>query len=64
LGGDTDTIACMTGAIAGAFLGIDKIPKNWIQTVEENDFFIQSSKQLFLLSQKLQSNMRTEIQNS
>ena len=64
LGGDTDTIACMTGAIAGAFLGIDKIPKNWIQTVEENDFFIQSSKQLFLLSQKMQSNMRTEIQNS
>ncbi len=64
LGGDTDTIACMAGAIAGAFFGIDKIPKNWVQTVEENDFFIQSSKQLFLLSQKMQSNMRSKIQNS
>ena len=27
LGGDTDTIASMTGAIAGAYLGADRIPQ-------------------------------------
>lgn len=27
LGGDTDTIACMTGAISGAFLGFEAIPR-------------------------------------
>ncbi|MFX0125781.1 MAG: ADP-ribosylglycohydrolase family protein [Candidatus Hodarchaeota archaeon] len=38
-GGDTDTIACMSGAIAGAFLGIREIPKNWIDIVEDLDVF-------------------------
>jgi poly(ADP-ribose) glycohydrolase ARH3 len=53
LGGDTDTIACMTGAIAGAFFGIDMIPKKLVETVEEKEFFIKSSKQLFSLSKTL-----------
>ncbi len=30
-GRDCDTIACMTGYIAGAFNGIDKIPNKWIE---------------------------------
>jgi len=29
LGGDTDTIAAMTGAITGAYLGIESIPDKW-----------------------------------
>jgi len=29
LGGDTDTIATMAGAIAGAYYGIDAIPASW-----------------------------------
>ncbi|MFX0085127.1 MAG: ADP-ribosylglycohydrolase family protein [Candidatus Hodarchaeota archaeon] len=53
LGGDTDTIACMTGAIAGAFHSIDKLPKNFVETVEEKDIFIKSAQQLFLLSKAL-----------
>lgn len=28
LGGDTDTIASMTGAIAGAYYGVESIPKS------------------------------------
>ena len=34
LGGDTDTIATMAGAIAGAYWGEEKIPKIWQQSCE------------------------------
>lgn len=34
LGGDTDTIACMAGAIAGAHYGIESIPQSWIKCCE------------------------------
>jgi ADP-ribosylglycohydrolase len=29
LGGDTDTIGAMAGAISGAYLGIEAIPAEW-----------------------------------
>jgi poly(ADP-ribose) glycohydrolase ARH3 len=35
IGGDTDTIASMAGAISGAFLGRDAIPEKWLKTVRE-----------------------------
>ena len=35
LGGDTDTIACMAGALAGAHLGQDGIPALWAEGVED-----------------------------
>jgi poly(ADP-ribose) glycohydrolase ARH3 len=34
LGGDTDTIAAMTGALAGAFLGAKSIPAHLVQALE------------------------------
>lgn len=34
LGGDTDTIACMAGAIAGAHYGVEVIPECWIKCCE------------------------------
>jgi poly(ADP-ribose) glycohydrolase ARH3 len=34
LGGDTDTIGAMTGAIAGAFHGVDAIPTSWLEAME------------------------------
>lgn len=34
LGGDTDTIACMAGAIAGAHYGVEAIPECWIRCCE------------------------------
>lgn len=34
LGGDTDTIACMAGAIAGAHYGIEAISRSWIKCCE------------------------------
>lgn len=33
-GGDTDTIASITGALAGAFKGIDAVPAEWVEQVE------------------------------
>ncbi|MBI3924484.1 MAG: ADP-ribosylglycohydrolase family protein [Armatimonadetes bacterium] len=38
LGGDTDTIAAMAGAIAGAFLGSSAIPPRWLERVQEEHY--------------------------
>jgi poly(ADP-ribose) glycohydrolase ARH3 len=38
LGGDADTIACMAGAIVGARLGVQAIPRRWLARVRE-DFY-------------------------
>lgn len=48
-GGDTDTIACMAGGIAGAFLGLKVIPKNWIDIVEDVDVFQNLAGELYEL---------------
>ena len=33
LGGDTDTIAAVTGALAGALYGVEGIPKDWLEAL-------------------------------
>jgi poly(ADP-ribose) glycohydrolase ARH3 len=35
LGGDTDTLAAMTGALSGARLGIDSIPRHLLEILED-----------------------------
>lgn len=35
LGGDTDTIASMAGAIGGGYWGFDTIPQDWLDSCEE-----------------------------
>lgn len=37
LGGDTDTIASMAGALAGAYLGYSAIPAKWVERTEATD---------------------------
>lgn len=37
LGGDTDTIGAMTGALAGAYLGAGAIPVAWFDVLENKD---------------------------
>jgi poly(ADP-ribose) glycohydrolase ARH3 len=37
LGGDTDTVAAMTGAIAGARHGVSSIPSRWLEALEDGD---------------------------
>lgn len=45
LGGDTDTIAAMTGALSGAYLGIGAIPAHW-KDVESSQVLIGLADQL------------------
>jgi len=51
LGGDTDTIGAMTGAIAGAYHGYQKIPSRWLDKLENGtkgrDYVIQLAKELY-----------------
>lgn len=49
LGGDTDTIASMACAMAGAYHGFQKIPYSWISACESSDEFSQYAEQLIEL---------------
>ncbi|XP_056004434.1 ADP-ribosylhydrolase ARH3-like [Ostrea edulis] len=50
LGGDTDTIATMAGAIAGAHYGIESIPKSWQVGCEAVDEALKFAQQLYQIS--------------
>ncbi|XP_076833635.1 ADP-ribosylhydrolase ARH3 [Brachyhypopomus gauderio] len=49
LGGDTDTIACMAGAIAGAHYGIVGIPQSWQRSCEGAEEADQLAERLYKL---------------
>lgn len=53
LGGDTDTIACMAGAIAGAHYGIETIPQSWIKCCEGAEDADVSAERLHRLYHQL-----------
>ena len=46
LGGDTDTIASMAGAIGGAYWGIEGIPPDWVKAGEATDAAVTLADQL------------------
>lgn len=52
LGGDTDTIASMAGAIAGAYYGVDSIPKSWQKACEGLDRAKSHARKLFSNAKK------------
>ena len=47
LGGDTDTIAAMTGAIVGAYLGVDSIPDKWRSKLENRAYIEELADVLY-----------------
>lgn len=47
LGGDTDTIAAMTGAIAGAYLGADGVPNKWRMKLENREYIEELAAVLY-----------------
>ena len=46
--GDTDSIACIAGAISGAYNGIEKIPAKWIKNVEDSEYLRKIAEELYL----------------
>ncbi len=54
LGGDTDTIGAMAGAVAGAYHGAEALPQRWTQALEEGDkgkgYVIELADRLLALS--------------
>lgn len=57
LGGDTDTIAAMTGAMAGAYHGLSGISPRWLQVLQEErrgtGYLVTLSARLMGLAEKL-----------
>ena len=53
LGGDTDTIAAMAGAISGAYLGIEAIPSVWQLKLENRDYIEALAEDLAVLANEL-----------
>lgn len=49
LGGDTDTIAAMTGAISGAYHGVSAIPENWLGKLEKKAYIEKLAEDLWRL---------------
>jgi len=47
IGGDTDSRAAIAGALAGAYYGIEGIPKEWVEQVEESEMIQDLDKKLF-----------------
>jgi poly(ADP-ribose) glycohydrolase ARH3 len=50
LGGDTDTIAAMAGAISGAYLGIEAIPSEWRAKLENREYIEALAENLWRLA--------------
>ncbi len=45
--GDTDSIACLVGAMSGAYNGIGAIPKKWLNRIENRKTLIKVAEKLF-----------------
>jgi len=56
LGGDTDTIGAMTGAISGAYLGIESIPDTWRSKLENRPYIEELAEKLWSLKGEHQTN--------
>jgi len=52
LGGDTDTIGAMTGAISGAYLGIESIPASWRNKLENRLYIEELAEKLWGLKSR------------
>ncbi|MGB7788718.1 ADP-ribosylglycohydrolase family protein [Methanoregula sp.] len=47
LGGDTDTVGACTGALAGAYWGVDAIPVRWSREVEGYDGLVELAERVW-----------------
>jgi poly(ADP-ribose) glycohydrolase ARH3 len=52
LGGDTDTIGAMTGAISGAYRGDQAIPGRWRSRLEKGNYIEELAEKLWLIKNR------------
>jgi ADP-ribosyl-[dinitrogen reductase] hydrolase len=52
-GGDTDSIACMTGSLCGALHGIDVFPKKWLNGLENRKMIEHLSNAIWRKSENI-----------
>lgn len=52
IGNDADTTAAICGQIAGAFYGIDNIPKDWIETLTDSEEIVKLANELYELGKE------------
>jgi poly(ADP-ribose) glycohydrolase ARH3 len=52
LGGDTDTIGAMTGAISGAYHGVEAIPQRWKSRLERGDYIEELAEKLWVVKSR------------
>ncbi|MDB2276614.1 ADP-ribosylglycohydrolase family protein [Halorubrum ezzemoulense] len=53
LGGDTDTIAAVAGAVAGARFGASELPDRWLQAIDETDEITNLGRRLEMMDVSL-----------
>jgi len=63
MGGDTDTIAAVTGAIAGARFGASALPERWLQTIDEANELTGLAGQLAATDVSLPDSVTTHVAN-
>jgi poly(ADP-ribose) glycohydrolase ARH3 len=47
LGGDTDSVAALTGAAAGAYWGIESIPQEWVDKLESRELLFELAEKIY-----------------
>ena len=47
LGGDTDTVAAVTGGLAGLYYGYNSIPKEWLAVIVKRDYIESLCNKLY-----------------
>jgi ADP-ribosyl-[dinitrogen reductase] hydrolase len=52
LGGDADTVGACCGALAGAFWGLDAIPRRWIKELEVYDSLVRLADSLWSFAER------------
>lgn len=46
IGGDSDTVACITGGISGAYLGFERLPREWVKRLEKSAYLEDVARRL------------------
>jgi ADP-ribosylglycohydrolase len=48
-GGDTDSLGCIYGAIAGTYYGFNNMPERWVKGIKNRDYLISLADYLHSL---------------